>query len=308
MATIRDIARLTGYSITTVSRVINHHPYVAESKREKVLQVMAELNYTPNQTAQNLSTGKTRNLGVILPFVDHPFYNQMLSGILSAAFNEQYKVTLLPTNYSREQEKVYLAEFAAKAFDGLIVITRANEVSEFQPYFTYGPIIFCEQTDLVAAPYVSIDLAGSLRASTEYLLAQGVQRLGVTLGRQREMSGNSQVTISTLQEIYPDFQTDFIFWDCFEAEDGQEAAAFFSAQGVDGILTSGDEVAAEIIRHWPQEQALPLVVGRENLLISQVMGFATVDHQLYACGKRAFDLFQEEEVAQIVMPFKLLIH
>lgn len=65
MANIRDIAKITGYSVSTISRVINNHPYVDDKKREKVLKVMAELNYVPNRSAQNLSFGKTKNIGVI---------------------------------------------------------------------------------------------------------------------------------------------------------------------------------------------------------------------------------------------------
>lgn len=70
MANIRDIARLTGYSVSTVSRVINNNPYVSEEKRRKILAVMEEVNYIPNYTARALSVGKTKNIGVILPFVD----------------------------------------------------------------------------------------------------------------------------------------------------------------------------------------------------------------------------------------------
>lgn len=59
MANIRDIARLTGYSVSTVSRVINNNPYVSEEKRRKILAVMKEVNYIPNYTARALSVGKT---------------------------------------------------------------------------------------------------------------------------------------------------------------------------------------------------------------------------------------------------------
>ncbi len=58
MATIRDIAKITGFSITTVSRVINGHPYVDEQKRAAILAVMEELDYKPNKIAQKLSSGK----------------------------------------------------------------------------------------------------------------------------------------------------------------------------------------------------------------------------------------------------------
>lgn len=67
MANIRDIAKITGYSVSTISRVINNHPYVDDEKRAKVLQVMSDLNYVPNRSAQNLSYGRTKNIGVILP-------------------------------------------------------------------------------------------------------------------------------------------------------------------------------------------------------------------------------------------------
>lgn len=107
MATIRDIARMTGYSITTVSRVINGHPYVEEQKRQTILAMMKELNYKPNKIAQKLSSGKTFNVGVIVPFVNHPFFDRILNGIMEEAFAQQYKVTLLPTNFDKALEKDY---------------------------------------------------------------------------------------------------------------------------------------------------------------------------------------------------------
>lgn len=306
MANIRDIAKLTGYSVTTISRVINNHPYVAEDKRQKVLQVMAELDYKPNRTAQNLSKGRTRNVGVIVPFVDHPFYNQLLKGIMRAAFAHQYKITLLPTNYDKKLEKSYLEELAAKSFDGLIVTTRANHMDVFLPYLKKNNIIFCEASGLKEISYVAIDLAKSLKESILYLKEQGVKRLGLTLGRSKRISGNSILTIEQSQKYFPNFSADNIFWDCIHAEDGIQAAEFFKEQAVDGIITNGDEVAAMILAQYPSD-AQPLVIGRENLLVSQLLHFSTVDHQLKQCGKAAFQLFYDEKKAQITIPHQLII-
>lgn len=60
MTNIRKIAKLTGYSVSSVSRVINNHPHVSEEARQKILQVMEELDYRPNILAQELSSGSTR--------------------------------------------------------------------------------------------------------------------------------------------------------------------------------------------------------------------------------------------------------
>ena len=55
------------------------------------------------------------------------------------------KVTLLPTNYQADREMMYLEEFAGKAFDGLIITSRANHLGGFASLSKYGPIVFCEE-------------------------------------------------------------------------------------------------------------------------------------------------------------------
>ncbi len=59
MANIRDIAKLAGVSVTTVSRVLDDHPYVSREKRQAVLEVVEKLNYSQNANAVHLSKGKT---------------------------------------------------------------------------------------------------------------------------------------------------------------------------------------------------------------------------------------------------------
>lgn len=306
MATIRDIARMTGYSITTVSRVINGHPYVEEQKRQTILAMMKELNYKPNKIAQKLSSGKTFNVGVIVPFVNHPFFDRILNGIMEEAFAQQYKVTLLPTNFDKALEKDYLEEFAAKGFDGLIVITRANHIETFRPYLENGPIVFCEDASGTDVPFVTIDQVGSVTASILYLKEQGVKRLGLTLGRSKRLSCNSINTIAKAKELFPGFSEEDIFWDCIKAEDGEAAAVFFKDRGVDGIITNGDEIAATILSQYGERKA-PLIIGQENLLISRLLNFSTVEFHLHLCGREVFRLFQERSREQIVLPFELLV-
>ncbi len=74
MANIHDIARLSGFSTATVSRVINQQHYVAPSTRAAIQAVIDQLDYVPSTMAQNLSAGKTRTIGVILPHTDHPYF------------------------------------------------------------------------------------------------------------------------------------------------------------------------------------------------------------------------------------------
>lgn len=70
MTSIRDIARLSGYSVSMVSRVLSHLPYVKEEKRVHIQKIIADLDYTSNQNAVNLSIGETKLIGVILPSIN----------------------------------------------------------------------------------------------------------------------------------------------------------------------------------------------------------------------------------------------
>lgn len=104
MPNIKEIAKLAGVSVTTVSRVLNNHPYVAEEKRVRVQAVIDELDYSPNRSAMDLARGKTNTVGVIIPYNDHPWFDKIVNGILEVAFKNRYSVTLFPTGYDPKEE------------------------------------------------------------------------------------------------------------------------------------------------------------------------------------------------------------
>ncbi len=79
--TIKDIARLSGVSVSTVSRVMNNHPDVSKEARQKVMQVVNETNYIPNNSARELSKTSTDNIGLIVRGISNPFYTKVLHEI-----------------------------------------------------------------------------------------------------------------------------------------------------------------------------------------------------------------------------------
>ncbi|MGE4484845.1 MAG: LacI family DNA-binding transcriptional regulator, partial [Oscillospiraceae bacterium] len=73
--TINDIARLSGTSKSTVSRVLTSHPNVNQKTREKVLDIINKYQYRPNSIAQGLVTGSIKIISVIVPNIQNPFYS-----------------------------------------------------------------------------------------------------------------------------------------------------------------------------------------------------------------------------------------
>ena len=78
---IRKIAELTGFSKSTVSRAINDQPGIKDSTKKKILKIIDELNYRPNQIAVSLTTKKTGIIGVITSDIENPFYSRIIKGI-----------------------------------------------------------------------------------------------------------------------------------------------------------------------------------------------------------------------------------
>ena len=74
---IRDIAKLAGVGVSTVSRVLNNHPDVKESTREKVLEIIKDSNYIPNNSARILKQNNTKNIGVLAKGGFNPFFSEM---------------------------------------------------------------------------------------------------------------------------------------------------------------------------------------------------------------------------------------
>ncbi|MGX7012880.1 LacI family DNA-binding transcriptional regulator [Vagococcus silagei] len=306
MPNIRDIANKTGYSVATVSRVLSNHPYVSDEKRKHILAVVEELNYIPNQTARALSLGKTQNIGVVIPFTNHTYYDRLISGIINEAFKHDYRVTLLPTNYSKEKEKQYMDEFAAKTFDGIILTTTANASAFYKSYLQHGPVIFCEKMNEPEYTCVFEDLEGAIISTFSVLSSKDVQSIGLTLGRSKHISNYSKMIINLTETFFPNFSRKNIFWECYSAHDAHEAAQFFSTLPLDAILTNGDDVAATIIQNFPSNQTLPLIIGREHLLISEILNFSTIETQLELCGKEAFKLFLSGDNVKKKIPYNFI--
>ncbi|MGH2202325.1 LacI family DNA-binding transcriptional regulator, partial [Enterococcus faecalis] len=76
-----EITQLSGFSVMTVSRVINHHPYVTEEKGLKIQAIIDELGYKPNILSRNLRFGKNNTLGVMVPYTYEPYFFAILCEI-----------------------------------------------------------------------------------------------------------------------------------------------------------------------------------------------------------------------------------
>jgi DNA-binding LacI/PurR family transcriptional regulator len=195
VANIKDIAKIAGVSVTTVSRVLNNHPYVRKEKKEAVLRAMEEYNYQRNINAVHLSKGKTFLIGVVIPFTNHPYFGLLVEGIAKEAVKNNYKLVLFQTNYEEKREIEALEMLQHKQIDALIICSRSCRWDVIDEYVEYGPIILCEDSRGRNVSSTFIDHYKCFFNALEYLYHNGHQKIGYCVGRksgtnskQREMA------------------------------------------------------------------------------------------------------------------------
>lgn len=119
--TIDDIAKRVGVSPTTVSRVINNSSYVKTETREKVLEVIKEMNYVPSAIARNLSKRENNTIGIIVPDITNSYFGEIIKGISKTAEEKGLNIILFNTNNDVNSELKALKEIKKHRLKGVIM-------------------------------------------------------------------------------------------------------------------------------------------------------------------------------------------
>lgn len=121
MSTIKDVARIAGVSIATVSRVVNKGPKVGEKTREKVLKVMQEIGYMPNANARALVTQKNTTIGVVIPDLTDPFFASLAHGVDKIAREKNMQVLLSTGLISESSERQAINLLLERRCDAVVI-------------------------------------------------------------------------------------------------------------------------------------------------------------------------------------------
>jgi LacI family transcriptional regulator len=180
-ATIRDVARKAGVGLGTVSRVLNNSPLVSEKTRQRVLETIDELDYTPSPIARRLSTGKTQTIAVITPFFTRPAFVERLRGIESSLADSTYDVIIYNVE-SPERRDAYFADVPrSERVDGVVIVAlnpRDSDIPQLQAADVPIVLIDANHPSLESFNRVIVDDVAGGRAATQHLIDLGHRRIG----------------------------------------------------------------------------------------------------------------------------------
>lgn len=300
-STIKDVAKLSGVSISTVSRVLNNPELVVQDKREKVQEAIRQLHYSPNALARGLIHKRTKTLGVLIPDISNLFYAEVLRGMEDAAHESGNNLIICNTDKHKNRMISSLNMLNEKQIDGIIFTSEPVYSDSYEVLQQLNiPFVLAATHSLkYEIPSVKVDEEQAAFDAAEYLIKKGHTRIGM-------ISGSALDPISGLPRLrgfiraFQTYELDFDFERSIEHakvhyEDSYEAMKRLYRKNPDitAVFASSDERAIGAISYLHENQIkVPgqiSVIGFDNTRMAGMCypKLTTVAQPLYQIGYKA---------------------
>lgn len=177
---MRDVARLAGVSVKTVSNVVNDFPHVSVATRSRVLAAITELGYQMNFSARNLSRGRTGMITLAVPELRLPYFAELTDEVILAAEQRGYTVLVEQTGGGHERELEVLGSARRRMTDGLIFSPLGLRPGDAPRLEVGYPLVLLGERALHGdVHHVAMANVAGARSVAEHLLARGRRRIAL---------------------------------------------------------------------------------------------------------------------------------
>ena len=191
MATLKDVARLSGVTVTTISRMLNNRVNVSEKTRAKILAAMEELDYHPNELAQSLIRQKSSFIGLIVPSAKNFFFGAVIDCVERYVCASGYKLLLCVSDLDVNKEVEYFHMLKSNKVAGVILASHTQNLPE-HVNLSNLPLVTIDRTLADSVPSACADNYAGGRLAAEHLL-DGCRHLAYISGSAGiEMDANKR--------------------------------------------------------------------------------------------------------------------
>jgi LacI family transcriptional regulator len=251
--TIFDVARVSGVSYSTVSRVVNGLPNIRTETRERVEAAMAELGYVAHVNARALATGRSNQIALLVQQVVEGFFLGVIQGADRAVMDAGYDLLLCTTHDRREKETSYVARLTHGMADGLLVLMPRSLPDYLDGLIAARTpfVLIDHEGDAPGADLVNAANADGARQAMEHLIALGHRRIAIVTGALE--TGSSHVRLeawrSALRAAGLPTPDELVVAGTFEEGRGREAAHELLAlrEPPTAIFASNDKTAFGVL-------------------------------------------------------------
>jgi LacI family transcriptional regulator len=195
---IVDIAKKTGVSITTVSRVLNGKAEefrISEKSQMKIKEAAKKLNYVPNQFAASLKSGKSNTIALIIPSLSNPFFAEIASEINAEVRNRGYITIIGDSDENIDTENEELLQMEARNIDGLVIAPCGQNWKNIKRLHDNGKPVVCidRYFEDLEIPYVSTDNYEGAVMATKHLLDNGHKNIACIQGLEESVPNKLRI-------------------------------------------------------------------------------------------------------------------
>lgn len=301
--TLEDIARLSGVSRSTVSRVINGDENVHAETRQRVLDVIQQNNFHPNLAARRLAAGRTNVIGLVIPagvgtIFSDPYFSHLIQGVSAACNEKEYSVMLwLATpEYERRMIRRILG---SGLIDGVIVSsTVIDDPIVDNLHSSQMPFILIGRHPSLDIHSIDLDNLEGARAAATHLIQCGHRRIATITGPKNMTAGNDRLAgyRQALAENGLAFDENLVAEGAFTEASGYTAMQALLPLRPAAVFAASDMMAAGALRaireaglRVPEDMAL---VGYDDVPIASQIDppLTTIRQPIHEMGKLAVDL------------------
>jgi len=327
MVSIDEVAKLAGVSTATVSRALSGRGHVSPASRERVRTAAESLGYVVSSRASSLASGRTRNIGVIVPFLDRWFFSTVLSGVSSALMRAGYDITLYNITADADVRREVFATFLRRQrVDAVIAVSIELDDAETQLLLDLGLPVIAIGGPNPRLRTLTVDDTAVARLATKHLLGLGhrdIAHIGANpefdldfhIPTQRRL-GFEEALADAGMPVNPAFlePADFTVDGGFRAakqllgRPGPRPTAIFAAS--DEMAIGAILAARDLGFRVPQDLSIIGIDGHE---LGEFFQLSTVDQFPIAQGERAAQavLAQLDEEPELSpsseLPFELIV-
>lgn len=240
--TIYQIAQLSGVSVSTVSRVLNHNPHVSAKTQARVNEVILKYNFSPSTVARALSGNHTQTLGVIISDITNPYFSELYLEIQRCAVDYGYSVILCNTFYGGSShgvsdaisEQSYFQKMLDQKVDGVLILGGEIDRDHVSDSYLQSLRHLSRQIPVVILGqnlpdcnciFIKRNMGGGISALVRHLLALGRRKIGFVGGEEGILTTTARLYAfrTTLESLRVPLNPSFISLSNYYAPDGYQA-------------------------------------------------------------------------------------
>ena len=303
--TIKDVAERCNLSTATVSRALRGLPNVTPSTRDLVIRTAEEMGYSIDSIASRLRSGKTMNIGIVMPLADTWFYSKLATAAETILNDSDYYAVRYSMNSLGSQTEFFKWLSSVKRVDGLILATMTLSEEDIDILQKLNIPIVTVETKTEVFPSVTTDNVSAAKMATQYLLNLGHKNIGVITGLQ-----DDPMQFSVPRDRLQGYQTALEQYEIDIRPEMQVAGNFSFAGGAEvtvdllsvqspptAIFAFSDEMAIgamktirEMNLRIPEDIS---IIGFDDQEVAEYVGLTTIRQPVAKYGEKAASLLLE---------------